>query len=261
MQLKLIWHNFSFSCFAVSSLQNSSNRWKKSPRGLGKLGTCALQNTGILAHWSLCRASFCILLLWFMLRWSYLSVTKWNFKWLTSYWLSRSTCTLSVSWLSSTSSLPRATLLRILERWSLPKAKARATDFLSSIGPEAILQLAMMRDAAQEEMELNFTCKVHWCHAVDRSCGDLISTVGSMIGVSTEQVLGPASCLLRIRFCDRNTVDVAQLRQTMDTFLSWIGALFLQRKAAHIHCYTQHVTWCQILMSSAEVVATQGLKV
>ena len=46
---------------------------------------------------------------------------------------------------------------------------------------------------------------------------------------------------LRIRFCDSSTINVAQLRQTMDQFLSRISTLFVQRKAAHIHCFTQHV--------------------
>lgn len=51
-------------------------------------------------------------------------------------------------------------LLRIYERRSLPKAKERAASFLLLIEPEAILQLAMMVDAAQEEMELPFACKI-----------------------------------------------------------------------------------------------------
>ena len=47
---------------------------------------------------------------------------------------------------------------------------------------------------------------------------------------------------LRIRFCDSSTIDVAQLRQTMDQFLSRINVLFVQRKAAQIHCFTRHAT-------------------
>ena len=46
----------------------------------------------------------------------------------------------------------------------------------------------------------------------------------------------------RIRFCDKNTVDVAQLRSEMDGFLNRISALFLQRKAGHVHSYTRHVS-------------------
>ena len=48
---------------------------------------------------------------------------------------------------------------------------------------------------------------------------------------------------LRIRFNDRNTVDVAQLRAAMENFLARVTALFVNRKACHIHCYTHAASW------------------
>lgn len=44
--------------------------------------------------------------------------------------------------------------LRIYERRSGPKTKSMAESFLLNITPEAYLQLAMMCDAAQEELDL-----------------------------------------------------------------------------------------------------------
>ena len=48
---------------------------------------------------------------------------------------------------------------------------------------------------------------------------------------------------LRIRFNDRNTVDVAQLRAAMENFLARVTALFVNRKACQIHCYTHAASW------------------
>lgn len=45
-------------------------------------------------------------------------------------------------------------LTRIYERRALARPKANALEFLQSINPESILQIAMMCDAAAEEMEL-----------------------------------------------------------------------------------------------------------
>lgn len=44
----------------------------------------------------------------------------------------------------------------------------------------------------------------------------------------------------RIRFNDKNTVDVAQLRAQLDGFMNRVSALFLQRRAHQVHSYTQH---------------------
>ena len=44
--------------------------------------------------------------------------------------------------------------LRIYERRTSPKVKKIAEDFLMNVGPEHYLQIAMMCDAAQEELEL-----------------------------------------------------------------------------------------------------------
>ena len=64
----------------------------------------------------------------------------------------------------------------------------------------------------------------------------------------------------RIRFCDKNTVDVAQLRSEMDGFLNRISALFLQRKAGHIHSYTRHVSRHQKSQSEKyEILAASRL--
>ena len=43
---------------------------------------------------------------------------------------------------------------RIYERRSVPKAKQNAASFLRNINPESVLQIAMMCDAAQEELDL-----------------------------------------------------------------------------------------------------------
>lgn len=50
------------------------------------------------------------------------------------------------------------------------------------------------------------------------------------------------TCSGRIRFCDKSTVDVAQLRSAMDDFMARITGLFLQQKASQIHSYTRHVS-------------------
>lgn len=41
----------------------------------------------------------------------------------------------------------------------MPSAKKKASKFLESINPEAIIQLAMMCDAAEEEMVLSLGLK------------------------------------------------------------------------------------------------------
>lgn len=51
------------------------------------------------------------------------------------------------------------------------------------------------------------------------------------------------SNLLRIRFCDASTVDVAQLRAALDGFISRITSLFVNRKADSVQGYTNFVTW------------------
>ena len=51
---------------------------------------------------------------------------------------------------------------RILERRTNPKVKARVTSFLENVNAESIIQLAMLCDAAQEELELSLVSKI--CH-------------------------------------------------------------------------------------------------
>ena len=114
-------------------------------------------------------------------------------------------------------------MIRIYERRSLPKPKKRAADFLYAINAESILQIAMMCDAAAEEMEL----------ILESNC----------IAVSVSALLSCLMATLRIRFNDRNTVDVAQLRAAMDSFLARVTALFVNRKACNIHCYTHAASW------------------
>ena len=43
---------------------------------------------------------------------------------------------------------------RIYERRSAPKVKKNAASFLRSVNAEAVVQIAMMCDAAQEELDL-----------------------------------------------------------------------------------------------------------
>ncbi|CAL1167388.1 unnamed protein product [Cladocopium goreaui] len=87
----------------------------------------------------------------------------------------------------------------IYARRTTPKPKKNAESFLLSINEEAILQMAMMCDAAQEELDL-------------------------------------------IRFCDKNTVDVSQMRAAMDGFMNRINTLFLKQKALQVQSYTRHVS-------------------
>ena len=53
-------------------------------------------------------------------------------------------------------------LPRILQRRTNPKVKARVTSFLENVNAESIIQLAMLCDAAQEELELSLVSKL--CH-------------------------------------------------------------------------------------------------
>ena len=58
--------------------------------------------------------------------------------------------------------------------------------------------------------------------------------------------------LSRIRLCDKNTIDVAQLRLALDDFMKKVSALFLQRKAGVIQSYTRHATSLQPLLSDVD---------
>eukprot|EP00435_Cladocopium_sp_Y103_P021208 s316_g5.t1 len=122
--------------------------------------------------------------------------------------------------------------MRIYERRSLPKPKKRAADFLHSINAEAILQIAMMCDAAAEEMELTL------------KSSSFAVTPALQSDMSHDMIMGFAE--LRIRFNDRNTVDVAQLRAAMDSFMDRVTALFVKRKACNIHCYTHAASWLHL---------------
>ncbi|CAL1163458.1 unnamed protein product [Cladocopium goreaui] len=106
----------------------------------------------------------------------------------------------------------------IYARRTTPKPKKNAESFLLSINEEAILQMAMMCDAAQEELDL-------------------------------------------IRFCDKNTVDVSQMRAAMDGFMNRINTLFLKQKALQVQSYTRHVVAeCFSRMSQWVSLAEETLK-
>ena len=90
-------------------------------------------------------------------------------------------------------------------------------------------------------------CWVHIADSNDVWCSSRRDGIDSWkqlyIAVSVSALLSCLMATLRIRFNDRNTVDVAQLRAAMDSFLARVTALFVNRKACSIHCYTHAASW------------------
>ena len=147
---------------------------------------------------------------------------------------------MSVVTCLGTSSAP--VLLRIYERRTNPKVKKIAEDFLMNINSESLIQIAMMCDAAQEELDLL-----------------LVQVIATpylwlpMVFAHRWFYSKPWTIALsRIRLCDKNTIDVAQLRLALDDFMKKVSALFLQRKAGVIQSYTRHATSLQPLLSDVD---------
>lgn len=126
-------------------------RWRRRAGAIGRQGTCALPSTGIPVYWSQPHDSSCTCQQLSMQPWRTLqqiNVCQWHIILLillfySHYFWSQWQC----PW------------LRIYERRSMPSAKKKASKFLESINPEAIIQLAMMCDAAEEEMVLSLGLK------------------------------------------------------------------------------------------------------
>ena len=125
-----------------------SDRWSRR-RWPRESGTCASQSTGTTRRWSQPAASCDILGPSFMRQWRDLSplltVSDYINPLSASHFIRFQPAIL----------MPWFPVPRISERRTTPKAKLSASFFLQSINSEAVLQIAMMCDAAQEELELS----------------------------------------------------------------------------------------------------------
>ena len=147
------WNHWSLNFQQPVPCETQNLRWSSRPLWIGRRETYVSPNIATRVSWSLHHGLCCICPQSFTQQWRFLSLTLPPCQWLSwtqaSYVLSPQSqcqwrCRVNDRWV----------IIRIYERRSLPKPKKRAADFLCSINAESILQIAMMCDAAAEEMEL-----------------------------------------------------------------------------------------------------------